>query len=169
MPFLVPWTQRPPHEWLQHYWLARGGLSPANWTLNFLVRLDGRVIGMQGMSAKDFTITREVNTGSWLGMSHQGHGYGTEMRAAVVMFAFDLLHAVRMTSGAFADNAASHTVSRKLGYRPDGTERLAVNGKPVTNVRLLLTPETFVRPQWPVEVAGLDGCAKLLGSGVSDR
>jgi hypothetical protein len=74
-----------------------------------------------------------------------------------------------MTSGAFVGNAASHAVSRKLGYRPDGTERLAVNGKLATNVRLLVTPETFVRPQWPVEVAGLDGCAELLGSEVSDR
>jgi RimJ/RimL family protein N-acetyltransferase len=169
LPFLSPWTQNPPHEWLQHYWLCRAELSPAKWSLNFLVRLNGRVIGMQGVATKDFAVTREAHTGSWLGMSYQGQGYGTEMRAAVVMFAFDHLHADRMTSGAFVNNAASHAVSRKLGYRPDGTERLAVNGKLATNVRLLLTPETFVRPQWPVEVDGLDGCAELLGSGVSDR
>jgi RimJ/RimL family protein N-acetyltransferase len=169
MPFFVPWTENPPHEWLQHYWLCRAGLSPANWTLNFLARLDGRVIGMQGMSAKNFAVTREAHTGSWLGTRHQGQGYGTEMRAAVAMFAFDHLGADRMLSGAFVGNAASHGVSRKLGYRPDGTERMAVKGKLATNVRLLLTPETFVRPQWPVAVAGLDGCAELLGSEVSDR
>jgi RimJ/RimL family protein N-acetyltransferase len=169
MPFFVPWTENPPHEWLQHYWLCRAELSPANWTLNFLARLDGRVIGMQGMSAKNFAVTREAHTGSWLGTRHQGQGYGTEMRAAVAMFAFDHLGADRMLSGAFVDNAASHGVSRKLGYRPDGTERMAVKGKLATNVRLLLTPETFVRPQWPVAVAGLDGCAELLGSEVSDR
>ncbi|MBP2321626.1 RimJ/RimL family protein N-acetyltransferase [Kibdelosporangium banguiense] len=169
MPFVVPWTDNQPHEWLQHYWLTRATLSPADWTVNFLVRLNGRVIGMQGLSAKDFAVTRAAQTGSWLGIGHQGQGYGTEMRAAVAMFAFDHLHAEQMSSGAFADNKASHAVSRKLGYRPDGTERMAVKGKLATNVRLRLTPETFVRPQWPVEVDGLDGCAELLGSGVPDR
>jgi RimJ/RimL family protein N-acetyltransferase len=168
MPFVVPWTEHEPREWLQFYWLARSKLSPADWTLNFLVRLDGHVIGMQGLSAKDFTVTREAHTGSWLGMRHQGKGYGTEMRTAVAMFAFDHLLADRMMSGAFVDNEASHGVSRKLGYRPDGTQRIAVNGKLAVNVRLLLTPEWFERPEWKVGVTGLDGCRELLGSGVSE-
>jgi RimJ/RimL family protein N-acetyltransferase len=167
MPFVVPWTDGEPREWLQFYWLNRATLSPADWAVNFLVRLDGRVIGMQGLSAKDFAVTREVHTGSWLGLRHQGKGYGTEMRAAVAMFSFDHLQADRMMSGAFVDNAASQAVSRKLGYRPDGTQRMAVKGKLAVNVRLLLTPEWFERPEWKVEVAGLDGCRELLGSGVS--
>jgi RimJ/RimL family protein N-acetyltransferase len=68
-------------------------------------------------------------------------------------------------SGAFVDNAASQAVSRKLGYRPDGTQRLAIKGELAVNVRLLLTPEWFDRPEWKVGVAGLDGCRELLGSG----
>lgn len=167
MPFTVPWTDRPAREWIQFYWQARAALRPDAWSVNFLVRLDGRVIGTQGLQAKDFAVTQEADTGSWLGLRHQGKGYGTEMRTAVALFAFDHLKATRMMSGAFADNAASHGVSRKLGYQPDGTQRLAVRGEPVTNVRLVLEPERFKRPQWPLEVTGLDDCLALLNSGLS--
>ena len=34
---------------------------------------------------------REVGTGSWLGRAHHGHGYGTEMRAAVLDLQKNLL------------------------------------------------------------------------------
>ncbi|ONI72622.1 GNAT family N-acetyltransferase [Actinosynnema sp. ALI-1.44] len=163
MPFVVPWTDRHPREWIQFYWMTRAMLGPADWTVNFLTRVDGRVIGMQGATGKDFAITREVHTGSWLGREFQGKGYGTEMRAAVVMFAFDYLGAELLTSGAFSDNKASHNVSRKLGYRQDGTNRIAIRGKLGIDVRLALTRERFVRPEWSVEVDGLDGCRGLLG------
>jgi RimJ/RimL family protein N-acetyltransferase len=170
MPFFVPWTEFPPHQWLQHHWANRAALGPAGWEIGFLVRVDGRVIGIQGVSAKDFAVIGEVRTGSWLGMRHQGQGYGTEMRAAVAMFAFDHLGATRMMSGAFDDNFASHGVSHKLGYRPDGTERLSINGTLRTQIRLELTPARFAacRPDWSVEVAGLDACLPLLKADLPD-
>ncbi|GAB3914341.1 GNAT family protein [Kibdelosporangium lantanae] len=162
MPFTVPWTDNPEHEWLQYHWLMRASLKPAEWRLNFLVRLDGRVIGNQGLEGNDFAVTRQATTGSWLGQRHQGKGYGTEMRAAVAMFAFDHLRATRMMSDAFEDNPSSLGVSRKLGYVPDGTQVLARRGRPATNVRLLLTDETFKRPSWQLEVTGLEACLPLL-------
>jgi RimJ/RimL family protein N-acetyltransferase len=162
MPFTVPWTDNQEHEWSQYYWLMRASLRPAEWRLNFLVRLDGRVIGSQGMAADDFAVTRQASTGSWLGRRHQGRGYGTEMRAAVAMFGFDHLRATRMMSDAFADNSASLGVSRKLGYVPDGTQVLARRGEPVSLVRLLLTPAAFARPPWQLEVTGLQPCLPLL-------
>lgn len=79
------------------------------------------------------------------------------------------LGAELLTSAAFSDNAASHNVSGKLGYRPDGTDRVAIRGELGFHVRLALTRERFVRPEWPVEVAGLDGCRRLLGSDAADR
>lgn len=162
MPFTVPWTDFPEHAWLQYHWSTRAAVTPADWRINFLVRLDGRVIGTQGIMAKDFAVTREVHSGSWLGARHQGKGYGTEMRAAVVMFAFDHLGANRVTSDAFEDNAASHAVSRKLGYMPDGSITMARRGKAVTSIRLALRSAGFVRPSWSVSVTGLAGCLPLL-------
>src|SRR5688500_5382455 len=93
MPFGVEWTDAPRDQLgintLQFYWSQRAALSTQRWTLNFLVRLGGRVIGTQGLGADDFPVLREVTSGSWHGLLHQGQGVGTEMRAAVLMFAFD--------------------------------------------------------------------------------
>jgi RimJ/RimL family protein N-acetyltransferase len=168
MPFTQPWTDADPRDLgrgsLQHYWGERARLAPEAWTVNFLVRHEGRVIGMQGLIGADFRILREVETGSWIGMRHQGRGLGTEMRAAVVAFAFDHLGAVRARSAAFSDNAASRRVSAKLGYRPDGTRWIARRGEPAENVRLVLAADEFVRPGWTLEVEGVDACRPLLGA-----
>jgi RimJ/RimL family protein N-acetyltransferase len=67
-----------------------------------------------------------------------------------------------MMSEAFDDNHASLAVSRKLGYVPDGTQILARRDKPATNVRLLLMPDAFVRPDWRLTVSGLEPCLPLL-------
>jgi RimJ/RimL family protein N-acetyltransferase len=81
------------------------------------------------------------------------------------MLMLDHLKADQMTSGAFMDNAASRAVSRKLGYVSNGTDRYAVNGELKIDARLLLTAERFAefRPEWTVQVDGLDGCLPLLG------
>jgi hypothetical protein len=34
----------------------------------------------------------------------------------------------------------------------------------VTEIRLVLAAEEFVRPEWTLDVAGLDGCRELLGA-----
>lgn len=174
MPFGTPWTDQPVDELVtgtvQHFWAIRAKITPASWTVNFLVRRrDGAVIGTQGMSGRDFAITREVSTGSWLGREHQGHGYGTEMRAAVLMLAFDHLGAATARSGAFTDNPASTAVSRKLGYREDGSKIHARRGARATESRLLLTGKQFIRPQWTLEVDGLGGCRALLGARSEER
>jgi hypothetical protein len=49
MPFYVPWTQAPPEiqgrQTMQFYWRNRAEVAPTGWTISFLVRLDGTVIG----------------------------------------------------------------------------------------------------------------------------
>jgi GNAT superfamily N-acetyltransferase len=92
---------------MRYYWSQRASLTASQWVVNFLVRLDGRVIGNQGIGSRDFAITREVYTGSWIGKAFQGKGIGTEMCAAVLQFAFDHLGALTARSAAWLDNAAS--------------------------------------------------------------
>jgi RimJ/RimL family protein N-acetyltransferase len=168
MPFAHPWTDQTPDDLVrgtvQHSWAARAQLRPSDWRVGFLVRHAGRVIGVQDLSAKDFAITRQVSTGSWLGSAHQRLGFGTEMRAAVLLLAFDHLGATAARSGAYVDNPASLRVSEKLGYRRDGANTWARRGLAVTEIRLVLAAEAFVRPEWTLDVAGLDGCRELLGT-----
>jgi RimJ/RimL family protein N-acetyltransferase len=168
MPFLTPWTDADPaylgRGMLQYFWGQRAAFAPEKWALHFLVRHEGRVLGMQGVTGDDFGVLRTVDTGSWLGLAHHGRGFGTEMRAAVLQFAFDHLGARAATSGAFTDNAASLAVSAKLGYRRNGEFSRVRRGEPATEVLLRLLPAEFVRPEWTVRVEGLDPlCRGLLG------
>lgn len=169
MPFGYPWTDQVPDELvrsaLQHHWQARSRLGPADWRLNFLVRHQGRVIGSQGLSSTEFAISREVSTGSWLGMAYQGQGFGTEMRAAVLLLAFDHLGALTARSGAFTDNPASLRVSEKLGYHRDGSLTHVRRGARACEIRLAIEASRLVRPEWTLQVEGLDACRELLGAG----
>jgi len=168
MPFLVPWTDADPRElgrgMLQYFWSQRAELAPERWTVDLLVRRAGRVVGVQGLSGRDFAVTREVSTGSWLGLPHQGDGVGTEMRAAVLLFAVDHLGAVRARSSAFSDNVRSLRVSQKLGYRPDGTATAVRRGRSTQDRRLVLDAADLARPGWELEVEGVDGVRGLLGA-----
>jgi RimJ/RimL family protein N-acetyltransferase len=168
MPFLTPWTDQAPDDLVrgtvQYFWGTRSQLTARDWRVHFLVRHDGRVIGTQELQAKNFATTAEVSTGSWLGTAHQHRGFGTEMRAAVLLLAFDHLGATSARSGAFADNPASLRVSEKLGYRPDGTNTVARRGTAATEIRLVLQPAHFVRPEWTLQVDGLEGCRATLGA-----
>lgn len=170
MPFATPWTDQPVDQMVrgtvQHFWSARAGVTPTSWTVNFLVRHEGAVIGVQSVSGREFAITREISTGSWLGREYQGRGYGTQMRAAVLLLAFDHLGAVAARSGAFTDNPTSLAVSRRLGYREDGSKTHTRRGARATEIRLLLVEEQFVRPEWTLEVDGLEGCRALLDAAV---
>ena len=101
-------------------------------------------------------------TGSWLGRAHQNQGLGTEMRAGVLSFAFELLGAERATSGAIDGNPQSLAVSRKLGYAVSGEHTVAPRGVDRTHTDLVLERAAFRSPV-RVEVVGFDGLQSLFG------
>lgn len=168
MPFSQPWTDQPPADRarsvIQHHWLRLGNWTPQSWSLNLTVLQAGVVVGQQSISADNLEITREVGTGSWLGLRHQGKGFGTEMRAAVLHLAFAGLGVAEAVSGAFEHNLASLAVSRKLGYRPDGIERHPIRGSVSVLHRLRLTRASWEQHRTvSVAIDGLSPCLPLLG------
>lgn len=169
MPFYFPWTDVDPAElpanFVRHHWQSRSELSAQRFNLEFAVRRDDELVGIQGFSTRNFQITRTGETGSWLARRFHGQGIGTRMRRAVCAFAFDELGATEITSGAFEDNPASLAVSRKVGYRPNGTERLARRSDLAVLQRLLLAPEDFIRGDDPIMITGAGQLRAFLGLG----
>ncbi|MET8628138.1 GNAT family N-acetyltransferase [Kitasatospora sp. NPDC004669] len=168
-PFLTPWTTLPPAERARHvlqlHWKRLGRWSPRHWALDLAVFHEGRPVGFQDMRAQDFAVRREIASGSWLGLEHQGLGIGTEMRAAMLHLAFAELGALSATSASFSDNHSSLAVSRKLGYRPDGITRDTLDGRVVESRRLRLSRDNWQGPPVPVTVTGLTAaCRELLGA-----
>ncbi len=169
MPFAIPWSIKPSprfeREFIQFHWGTRATWSPADWVLELAVSLDGRLVGSQGLVARDFAVMRAVATGSWLGAEFQRRGIGKEMRGAVLTLAFDGLGAQVAETEAFVDNPASAGVSRALGYEPNGIGRLAPHGVRRDTQRFRMTLADWrSRPRPAVEIDGLDGCRELFGA-----
>jgi RimJ/RimL family protein N-acetyltransferase len=166
MPFLFPWTDTTPavraRSVIQHFWRKAGEWQPDEWTMLFVVFRGRQPMGIQAVSGKQFALTREVATGSWLGQRYQGQGVGTQMRAAVLCFAFEHLGAQSAVSGAMMGNEQSLGVSRKLGYREDGIARVVVSGQLRIEQRLRIDATDFKAP-FPVPVDGLENCLNDFG------
>lgn len=168
MPFTYPWTDAEladlPLRFAQYHWRTRADFGPDAWVLNLGVWHEGTLVGVQGLNTSKYLVTRTGETGSWLGLEHQGRGIGTAMRQAMCAFVFDHLDAAEITSGAFTDNPASLAVSRKVGYRENGRIRRERRpGELATTVELVLTPEDFMRGEHPLEVSGVTAFRRSIG------
>lgn len=171
MPFTIPWTDTPPprrhRESLKFWWSARANWSSENWHFTGAVFVDGSPVGVQGLMAKNFARIRTVETGSWLGRRHQGHGLGKEMRAAILHLAFEGLGAMEAMSGAFHDNLASLATSRSLGYTENGDRLMLRRDKPDRIIDLKLDRPTWaLRRREDIEIEGLEACLEMFGAAV---
>ncbi|WP_433434806.1 GNAT family N-acetyltransferase [Nonomuraea sp. CA-141351] len=167
-PFLTPWTDGSPEERarfvLQAHWGQLGGWSVAAWRLGLGVFRHGDPLGVVTLRARDFPVVREVTTSAWLGIEHQGKGYGTEARVGLLTLAFDHLDARAALTEVFQDNHASQGVSRKLGYEYDGISVDARGDEAVVSDRLRLTRERWMQENRPaVRVDGTAACRPLFG------
>ncbi|WP_084195570.1 GNAT family N-acetyltransferase [Streptosporangium amethystogenes] len=167
-PFLTPWTDGGPEDRarsvLQEHWSQLAGWSVAAWRLGLGVFRHGRPLGVVTLRARDFLVVREVTTSAWLGIEHQGKGYGTEARVGLLTLAFDHLDAHAARTEVFQDNHASQGVSRKLGYEHDGVSVDARGDEVVMSDRLRLTRQKWTQQnRQPVRVDGMTDCRPMFG------
>lgn len=166
MPFTFPWTDADsadlPLSYLQ--WWARGMAtwSLDSWNLDLCALWEGEIVGVQGVSTRDFLTFRFGETGSWLGTPFQNRGIGTAMRQAMCALLFDYLDFEFITSAAFIDNPSSLRVSEKVGFRDNGITWNKPRGDRSVARRLLLLPEDFVRGQ-PITVEGIEPVRQFIG------
>ena len=151
----------------QTYWKHYGTWRPEAWRLNFVVRHDGEVIGVQELEGNDFLSLRTVDTSSYLVTTTRGRGFGKQMRSTVLALAFGPLEAEAAITSAWHDNHASLGVSRALGYQPNGESRMEREGGCGVDV---LTHLMLKRDAWlasglgdDVEIEGFDPCRPLFG------
>lgn len=174
MPFAVPWTDASADPdfvtgFVAHHAQALAAWRPDEWRLNLLAFRGSTPVGSQALRATGFSADRIVDTGSWLGVASQGHGLGTEMRAAVLELAFGRLGARSARSGWLESGAAqSAAVSARLGYREVGTHLEHVRGAPVRHHDLVLEAGDWRCPV-AVELDGVEPCLPLFGASDDER
>jgi RimJ/RimL family protein N-acetyltransferase len=119
-------------------------------------------VGVQSIEAVHFRAVRSVETGSWLGLAHQGQGLGREMREAILHLAFAGLGAEEALSGAFEDNVASLATSRAVGYEENGEARGHRRNGAGRTIRLRLAREAWEeRRRADIEIIGLEDCLHM--------
>jgi RimJ/RimL family protein N-acetyltransferase len=167
-PFLFQWADEEPvkraQNAVQFWWSRRANWSVDSWALGFGVWLEGRLVGVQEIEAKQFPVLREVSTGSWLTQSVQGRGIGKEMRAAVLSFAFGSLGAEFARTAAFTNNAASQGVTRHIGYHEDGRARHVNRGEAAESIRFSISKAEFAARDFrTIKVENLEPCRAMFG------
>ena len=171
LPFNSPWTRGSEvdvaRNVYRHQARMRSELEPERWSLEFAARLDHTLIGVQSLTSDGFGTTQSAESGSWLGQAWQGKGIGTLNRIAILTLAFDGLGAQEVTTSAWADNTASNAVTRKLGYEPNGEERLDREGLVTVQKRFRMSREMWdargadLRPH--VQLDGVEPLRAWLG------
>ncbi len=166
MPILYLWTDEASPQLergvMKWGWFHRAAWTSNNWSFNGAVIGDGEMAGVLGLRATDFAAIRTVTTGSWLGLEHQGHGIGKEMRTAILYFAFERLGALDAHSGAFVDNESSRQVSRALGYQDSGRRTVLRRGIKAELLELRLDRSKWAQREHPaIEISGLEGCREF--------
>jgi RimJ/RimL family protein N-acetyltransferase len=151
----------------QEYWRYYGTWSPQEWRLNFAVRRNGDLLGLQELEGNDFPVLRTVDTSSWLVAEARGTGTGKRMRRAVLALAFGPLEAQAAVTSAWHDNTSSLGVSRSIGYRPNGVSVMAREGEADTLVHLRMTREQWLETGAAAEVTieGFEPCRPFFGLG----
>ena len=160
------YEDRPVREWrwLRAVWRARARTDPESWRLDFVVDVDGRMVGMQDLIAEDFPTFGVVTTFSWLSPECRGRGLGREMRSAILHLAFAGFGAREATSEAFVDNRASNAVSQALGYQPDGFDWATRRGEPAQLQRWRLDRQRWESTRRAdIVMSGVDECRPMLG------
>lgn len=143
----------------QEHWQTRASWSPDSWDLGFVVESAGSVLGLQSLEAEHYRTLRAVETASWLGAAHRGRGIGRAARTAVLALAFEGLGARIALTEAWHDNGASIGVSRRLGYRPNGSVPHERDGSADEMVRLRMDHDEWAAVERPdVRISGLEGC-----------
>lgn len=141
--------------------------SRPGWTLDLAILVNGAPVGLQNVSGfEQWPRQRIVGTTSWLIAPFQGRGLGTRARAAVLELAFVHLAAEAAKSWVLEENAASATVSTRLGYRFVDSHVLVEAGRELTEHVYELRREDWLgsaaRRRYAPIITGADALVRQL-------
>ena len=92
----------------------------------WIIEVDGKPIGTSGIREIDWK-NQHGQTGTLIGeREYWGKGIGIEQAQLRTRFAFHELNLIKLKSAAFAENAASLRMAKRIGYREVGVERCEV-------------------------------------------
>jgi [ribosomal protein S5]-alanine N-acetyltransferase len=118
-----PLSETQATDWI----LARVSNTCSGREASFVIaKTDGELIGSIGL--RDIETThRKAELGFWVGVDFWGKGYATEAAQRMIRLGFEVLNLNRIYAHHMVRNPASGHVLSKVGMRPEGLLRQAVN------------------------------------------
>lgn len=95
-------------------------------TLDFVIEVDGALVGAIGITLQDDIYRRSAEIGYWLGRAARGRGIATEAVLGMAEHTFANFEVVRLFAGVFEHNPASARVLEKAGFVLEGRLRKSV-------------------------------------------
>ena len=116
-------------KWFVNHCKKRRKEKPVkSYEFSIALKPENKLIGGVGLSHFD-KYQGTATLGYWLGERYWKNGYGTEAAAKIIDFGFNKLKLRRIDVEAYAENAASNALIRKLGFIYEGTLRKAKRAK----------------------------------------
>jgi RimJ/RimL family protein N-acetyltransferase len=94
---------------------------------SFFIELksENKIIGVTSIHNIDKS-NGKANTGSWINQEYWRKGYILESKIPILDFVFNKLNLRKIETSAFFDNEASNSMSKRLGFKFEGTKRKSV-------------------------------------------
>lgn len=151
---------------IQSIWRHRGCWSIDEWALDFGIWRDGAAIRIQTLEGTRFPADRTIDSASWIAKAFRGKGFGIQARELVLAFGFEQLAAEKAITSAVTTNHASLGVSRRLGYRDNGSSPHDTGAETVELQHLVMTRADWTAlPRHTITVDGFDACRPFFGAG----
>lgn len=96
-----------------------------DYTFFIELKKEKKVIGATGIHKVSY-IDKKAKTGSWINKKYWRKGYILEAKIPILDFIFNKLQLEKVETEAFVENKASNEMSKKLGFRYEGTKRKSV-------------------------------------------
>jgi ribosomal-protein-alanine N-acetyltransferase len=117
-----PYKKKDAEDYIKHCEEKRKQKPQTGYSFSIELKSEKKIIG--GISLEDIDYYQgTADIGYWLGENYWRKGYGTESCKAILDFGFYNLKLRKIRIPAFAKNAASNTLAKKLGGVLEGTLR----------------------------------------------
>lgn len=123
-----PYTKKDAFWWIDRTIKKWGKTKKEDYSFMIELKSEKKVIGSTGIHKIDYFNGKAI-TGSWINKKYWKKGYILEAKVPVLDFAFNKLKLRKIETAAFVNNKASNAMSKRLGFKLEGTKRKTVVSK----------------------------------------
>ena len=124
-----PYTKKDAMWWINRQkklWAAKKRRKVYEFAIE--LKSEKKLIGGSGFN-KINKFTKTAISGSWIARKYWRNGYIKEAKIALIDFAFNKLKLQKLETEAFVENKVSNSMSKKLGYKLEGTRKRSHRSK----------------------------------------